>query len=87
MPQPKIKTKQRLYQPIWEHIKEKGYCNITSPKETHRRIIKAVIKEKNNDLAFKVLSAEKWKWNKLQYEIQGSLIKFTLTHSVGEYDL
>lgn len=79
--------KKRLYQPIWEKIRDTGKCSISAPSPMHKRIIKAVIKEKGNDLGFKVLSAEKWRWNKLSYTISGSMITFTLTHDTSLEDL
>lgn len=77
----------RKYQPIWEQIKQKGSCKVAVPKPLHRRVIRGVIKEKDEDIAFKFLAAEKWAWNKLQYEIQGSQITFVLTHSLTLEDL
>lgn len=79
--------KKRLYEPIWEKIRDTGECKIAAPPAAHKRIIKAVVKEKGIDLAFKVLSAEKWRWNKLEYQINGSLIIFTLRHEVCAEDL
>jgi hypothetical protein len=72
----------RKYQPIWEKIKEKGCCKIAAPKELHRRTIRGVIKEKDEDIGFKILSAEKWSWNKLSYTKKGNEITFTLTHAI-----
>lgn len=83
---PKVK-KKRLYQPIWESVRDKGFCNITAPQAVHRRIIKAVIKEKDKDAAFHVEAAEKWSWTRLDYKIEGSMIKFILKHPISHEDL
>ncbi len=68
------------YSPIWETLKVNGECRITATPALHPRIIKAVIKRKNVDIAYKhtLLSESIPKKAKLQYHIQGSLITFTL---------
>lgn len=43
----------RQYQPIWEAIKRNNHASIVAPISNHRRIIKAVQKEKYNDTAYK----------------------------------
>lgn len=61
----------RKYEPIWEALKaalaakpnEAPKVAVAAPAPLHRRIIKGVLKEKNNDLGFKVLEAEnRRKW-------------------------
>lgn len=42
------------YEPIWHELKEKGECRITAPAALHRRIVKAVIKRKDLDHAYKL---------------------------------
>lgn len=76
----------RKYEPIWEKIKRDGFCKIAAPKPLHARIIKAVVKEKYNDTAFKFLAAESWRWNRLTHTINGNEIVFTLAHekSIGD---
>lgn len=55
------KRKQRKYQPAWEQIKKRAVDNKSLTLEVHptffSRVIKAIIKEKNNDLGFKVLNS------------------------------
>ena len=77
----------RKYQPIWERIKATGSCKVAVPKPLHRRVIRGVIKEKDEDHGFKVLDAELWGWNRLQYQIHGSEILFTLQHPLKADDL
>lgn len=48
----------RKYQPIWEALKRDKKASIVAPIESHKRIIKAVIKEKNIDEGYKLLLAE-----------------------------
>lgn len=49
----------RHYQPIWEAIKKKNHASLVAPVSSHKRIIKAVIKEKNKDEGYKLLLSEK----------------------------
>jgi hypothetical protein len=66
------------YQPIWDTLKNNGYCRITAPKELHKRIIKAVMKRKNIDVGYKVLLESKNIRQELRYTTEGSIINFTL---------
>lgn len=49
----------RQYQAIWERIKKHGKATLIAPVDSHRRIIKAVQKEKYMDIGFKLLQSEK----------------------------
>jgi len=49
----------RQYQAIWERIKKHGKATLIAPVDSHRRIIKAVQKEKYMDMGFKLLQSEK----------------------------
>jgi len=49
----------RQYQPIWERIKKHSYASLVAPIKNHKKIIKAVIKEKNMDSAYKFELSEK----------------------------
>jgi hypothetical protein len=66
------------YQPIWDALKAQGQCRIVAPLPLHRRIIKAVIKRKDEDLGYKLELSEKYKKAKLAYKIEGNTITFTL---------
>ena len=77
----------RQYQPIWEALKKGGVCIITAPAPLHRRIIKAVIKEKYNDLGYKLELAENNKRAKIVYTKKHSMIEFKLIKSIGTDDL
>jgi len=68
----------RKYAPIWEQLKAHGRATIATPVPFHRRIIRAVIKEKNLDLGYKVLMAEESKSPRLEYESHGSRLQFRL---------
>ena len=77
----------RQYEPIWNILKLKGVCEITAPKPYHRRIIKAVIKEKYKDLAYKLELSDVHKRATLEYTCDNSIIKFKLVKSIGTDDL
>lgn len=81
----------RKYQPIWNALKEtansKRECRITAPPPLHRRIIKAVMKEKDQDTGYKYLLGEQGKRARLSYTIDHSVITFTLQISIGLSDL
>ena len=49
----------RKYSPVWKKIKEDGFVEISAHKAYHRRIIKAIAKEKDLDLLFKMESLER----------------------------
>jgi len=44
----------RKYQSIWIRIKRDGICTLAAPPSLHRRIRKAVCKEKYKDTGFKI---------------------------------
>jgi hypothetical protein len=68
------------YSPIWDKLKELGECRITATPALHPRLIKAVIKRKDVDIAYKhtLLSEPVPKKSRLSYEINGGVITFRL---------
>lgn len=70
----------RKYQRIWGAIKNKSPQRISVAAElpVHARIIKAVIKEKSQDLGWKQLMLEQGEKYSLVYEIYGKCIVFYL---------
>lgn len=70
------------YSSIWEAIKRDLKCQITSPAPLHKRVIKGVIRTKDEDIAFKLQCAEKAKKYRLSYTKKGNVISFRL----HEYD-
>lgn len=77
----------RLYEPIWRSVKDTGTCSIAAPSPLHSRIIKAVKKEKDKDLGFKVIMAEEGRAARLQITVQKAKITFRLIKSIGTADL
>lgn len=73
----------RKYYPIWKQLKETGKCAISAHKALHKRIIKAVINEKDRDTGYKILKQSEHKRVILRYSCEYSRVRFFLT----EYDL
>jgi hypothetical protein len=72
----------RQYFPVWQAIKTNLICEISAHRAYHRRIIKAVVKEKDLDLGFKLELAERYPAQiaLLKSKRAGSVIKFTLIY-------
>lgn len=68
----------RKYQPIWKQIKLTNTASIAADKSAHARIIKAVRKEKNKDIGWKLLLGEKGVKYELHNKIEGKIITFYL---------
>lgn len=70
----------RQYQPVWEQIKATGSCIISAHRAYHMRIKKAVVKEKDADLLYKMqcLELNPPTVAKLKSKQKGSVISFTL---------
>jgi uncharacterized membrane protein len=77
----------RKYERIWKQLKQTKTSKLEAPLELHARIVKAVIKEKHKDLAFKYISAELGNSYKLAYEIEGLVITFTLNPEYSSRNL
>ena len=71
----------RVYYPIWDAIKKNYTAKLSADPAMHRRIIKAVIKEKDKDISFKQTSRRLGLKHKLDYSISDDVITFTLTKS------
>ena len=71
----------RKYTPIWQELKTKGTVRITAPKPFHRRIIRAVIKEKYMDLEYHLVMSEQNRKQKLHYRTNQSVVTFNLVEN------
>ena len=85
----------RQYEPIWEKLKSlplidaklKG-VSITAPAALHKRIIKAVKKEKWMDFGYKMMLKElDDREATLSYSRKASILTFKLRFSIGIKDL
>lgn len=70
------------YTSIWKQLKDTGHCAITAPTQLHRRIVRGVIKDKDEDLAFKLQQTDIFKRAKLTYLCEGNRVRFFLTKYV-----
>lgn len=71
----------RRYQVIWNALKQDKHCTITVHPALHARVIKAVIKEKDMDIGYKLTAIsedERCYQMKLSYKREGARIKFFL---------
>ncbi len=73
-----IELQTSRYLPIWKELKDKGSCRITAPPQFHARLIKAVKKRRDKDLAFLHQLAEENKKHRIGYRISGTVITFHL---------
>lgn len=78
-----IEHQTSRYLPIWLELKEHGICRITAPPVFHRRIVKAVKKRRDKDLAFLFYLKEDHKQHTIKYKVEGSVITFTLHISLS----
>jgi len=68
----------RQYQLIWEGLKLHHKASLLADPATHTRIIRAVRKEKNKDIGFKLLMGESNKQYRLLDDSTGNNLKFSL---------
>ena len=68
----------RKYEPIWLQLKEHRQASVIVAPAMQARVIKAVIKEKDMDVAYKYLTAERHEAYKLCYTKKDNLVQFTL---------
>lgn len=61
----------RLYEPIWIKIRQAGEIKVViqSPSHLVTKTIKAVTKEKYNDVAYKIVLDSKGRMAKLRHEV------------------
>ena len=60
----------RKYQPLWERIKITGTAKVVASPNIHTRIMKAVQKEKLNDINYKLV---------LDLEVKKAILKTTIS--------
>jgi hypothetical protein len=72
----------RQYEPVWIQLKSELMCEISAHKAYHRRIIKAVTKEKDMDLGFKLECTERYPpvTAVMHHRRNGSVISFYLVY-------
>lgn len=68
----------RQYETIWYKLKTEHRVSVSSPRHYHKRIIKAVKKEKWKDLVFKLTLAELGRSARLSAGSSGPVVTFIL---------
>lgn len=68
----------RKYEPAWQQLKTKRNLRLAVPSPLHKRVIKAIIKEKYQDDAYKFERSEQGYWDEIQYHSSGNIITFSL---------
>lgn len=71
----------RQYEPVWVELKKKSTVRLAVPKALHRRIIKAVLKEKYMDFGYRLEQLNKNVRLRLEYSCKDNIITFTLKKS------
>lgn len=73
----------RKYQKIWMTIKTKMICEIECHPVIWARVKKGVIKEKDQDLAFKIINDTDSLFLKIEYDAKTQRGKFVLKQRLG----
>jgi len=75
----------RLYQPAWNQLKANPAksLRIAAPNKHHRRIFKAIKKEKWMDTVYALLLLENAQTARLHHRSEAGLLEITLTVSLG----
>lgn len=68
----------RTYQPIWEALKQSKTITIQANPSAHPRIIKAVSKEKDKDVGYRLMISESYQRSVLRAKINGNQVTFIL---------
>jgi hypothetical protein len=70
----------RKYQPIWIALKTspKKTISISAPAPMHKRISKAVLKEKDLDLGFRFEASLEGRWYRISYSSNHNILEFKL---------
>lgn len=68
----------RKYETLWKQLKANNKAAVVAVPAYHKRIIKAVIKEKNVDTGFKLLNSHEGRVAILKYDTEFSRIRFFL---------
>ena len=75
----------RKYEPAWLELKKKRILRLAVPRPLHKRVIKAIIKEKWLDIGYKFERINQSYWDELAYTRNNNIIEFRLVaHAVLE---
>lgn len=78
----------RQYSKIWRELKQNKIARVAAPRALHRRIIKAVKKEKYMDFSYKLELSELMGGKKavISHDRSGGVLSFYLRFSLTEFD-
>lgn len=77
----------RKYETAWKTLKEKQIVRIAAHPAVHARILKAVIKEKDMDVVYKLQCADDCKRAIINHRHNGGELVITMKHTIGLSDL
>ena len=77
----------RKYEPIWNKLKDKGYCKLAAPEYDHYSIWRMVQKEKIMDLGFKAETEVDNRTAKLRHRSSGTILEIWLDIAVSPLHL
>lgn len=72
----------RMYTPAWNKLKLDRTLRLAVPRPLHRRVIRAISKEKWQDEAWKFLRSEEGYWDEIRYSCKGNIIEFSLVSHI-----
>lgn len=75
------------YKNVWNALKQKGKVTLASPRPFHKRIIKALKKEKYKDVAFKFQLSETNQRAVFTSNSEGNTIEFFLRIETTQLNL
>lgn len=68
----------RQYEPAWLALKEKGSVRLAVPRALHKRVVKAILKEKYMDIGYRLLMLEKKIRLRIEYTCEHNMITLKL---------
>jgi len=71
----------RQYEPAWIELKKKGMIRLAVPAGLHRRVIKAILKEKYLDVGYRFEMLEQRVRLRIEYRSQGNVVYMYLIKS------
>lgn len=78
---------KRKYYPAWLVLKTKGKLTVVHPSHLHKRMVKAILKERTMDTGFRLELSEGNKYAKVFATSEGNLITFRLKYYLDPTDV
>ena len=73
-----------MYAPLWQALKTHGVVTVNAPAHLHKRVCKAVIKEKWMDLDFKMKEGWRMKYLTYRCNAEKNQITFFLNYKLTD---